>query len=164
MYKYPLLLSFLHHKVIVHSHSHDCHPDITSDRDSKAWIGTPYTMSRELIDKSILQSKLASLRLIIAMKDDKPANREEYHEDRALNQRIREAAQEIRQHRYFEDIIIEGGTHDDFLDGWEHLESFTVHRWSLPYEYPTRIEWDLEIEGLQEVQAMLRGYKVVGAM
>ena len=121
-------------------------------------------MSRALIDKTILSSKLASLRLAIAMKGNKPANREEYHEDRARNQKIREAAQEIRQHRFFKDIIIEGGTHDDFLDGWEHLESFTVHRWSLPYEYPTQIEWDLEIEGLQEVQAALRGYKVEGAM
>ena len=121
-------------------------------------------MSRALLDKTILSSKLASLCMDIALKGNKPANREEYRKDHARNQKIRAAAQGIRQNRYFEDIIIEGGTHDDFLDGWEHLETFTVHRWSLPYDPPTQGEWNFEIEWLQEVQTALRGYKVVGAL
>ena len=121
-------------------------------------------MSRAMIDKTLLSSNIASLCMELAMKGNKPAYREDYHKDHAHNQRIRQAAQEIRNHRYFEDIIIEGETHEDFLDGWEELETYTIHRWSLPYEYPTQIEWDLEKEGLREVRAMLRGYKVVGAM
>lgn len=121
-------------------------------------------MPQALIQKTVLESKLASLRAkLVFGKLTMPTNRQEIEEDIALNQTLLAEVREIRGDPYFRDIILEGKTHRDFLDGWEDLEQFSI-RWTFPYELLSVSGWRLEQEEISEILEKLRKPKVIGAL
>lgn len=89
----------------------------------------------------------------ILNKEVKPTTREAIEKDRELNQTIRHRAIQVRQHKYFKNLIIKDKTHEEFLDVWEALEYF-VDKWAFPYRVLSDMEWkeeDADLWGIAKV-------------
>ena len=113
-------------------------------------------------DKMVLLSRVTALGAFCSNKAESvPTTREACEEDRKCNEDIRSRALEIKNHKFFKNLIIEYKTHEEFLDIWEQLEYF-VNKWAFPYQVLNELEWKMEDDDLYGIgEALMSDVKVV---
>ena len=116
----------------------------------------------EADDKRYLRSQVVVLGSFCNNKmESRPTTREECDQDRSLNETIRNRALQIRQDKYFKNLIIENKSHEEFLDLWEQLDYF-VNKWAYPYRVLNEVEWREEDDDLYGIgKALMYDVKIV---
>ena len=89
------------------------------------------------------------------LQDDNPSTEDVMAEDNALNKRLVERMEGVREAEYF-GLLAVRGSNERFMRGWMDLEEHRRH-WELPYyETRTDAQWQEMLDEIQAIHNMIK--------